>query len=184
MLTFYLNMLDTEDEKTKFEQLYLEYRFTMLHVARQILHDDMLAEDAVHDAFLALLKNLDKIDEISCKKTKAYIVIIVRNKAIDIIRHKNKEIISDDFSENIEDSTFQPENIYIKKEDVHILTSCIQKLDVKYRSVIELHYFCQLSAPEIAESLNISRENVDVRLCRAKKLLHEMLNNSNNRKKV
>jgi RNA polymerase sigma-70 factor, ECF subfamily len=173
MLTIYLNLLDTNEDKVKFEQLYLEYRYVMLYVARQILHDDMLAEDAVHEAFLILLKNLDKIDEVTCKKTKAYIVIIAKNKAIDMLRHNRHEAICADPVENIEDPTFQPEDILINKETLQQLKTCLSSLDETYRIVLELRYFCELSPVEIAESLDITRENVDVRLYRAKKLLYK-----------
>lgn len=48
MLPIYLAMLDGDDEKSKFESLYLTYRKLMFHVANGILNDEGLAEDAVH----------------------------------------------------------------------------------------------------------------------------------------
>lgn len=39
MLYFYISMVETPEEKTKVEQLYLNYRQTMYHVAYQILKD-------------------------------------------------------------------------------------------------------------------------------------------------
>jgi RNA polymerase sigma-70 factor (ECF subfamily) len=53
MLPIYLAMLDGDDEKSKFESLYLTYRKLMFHVANGILNDEGLAEDAVHQALLA-----------------------------------------------------------------------------------------------------------------------------------
>lgn len=54
MLLFYLSLLDTEEEKTKFERLYYEYRAVMKYKALEILKDEYLAEDAVHEAFIKL----------------------------------------------------------------------------------------------------------------------------------
>ena len=48
----YLQMIDTPEDRSKFEQLYLEYRGLMFHAANQILHNEQDAEDAVHQAFL------------------------------------------------------------------------------------------------------------------------------------
>jgi len=39
----------------------------------------------VHQAFLSILENLDKISNVECPKTQSYIVIIVERKAIDTI---------------------------------------------------------------------------------------------------
>lgn len=51
MLVCYLQMLDTPEEKIQFEQIYLNYRGLMYHVAERILHNRQDAEDAVHNAF-------------------------------------------------------------------------------------------------------------------------------------
>lgn len=41
----------------------------MFYVAHSILKDEHLAEDAVHQAFIKIIDNLDKINEITCPKT-------------------------------------------------------------------------------------------------------------------
>ena len=51
MLICYLQMLDTPEEKIRFEQIYLKYRGLMYHVADSVLHNRQDAEDAVHNAF-------------------------------------------------------------------------------------------------------------------------------------
>ena len=49
----YLQIIETAEERSKFEQLYLEYKGLMFHVAFDILHNEQDAEDAVHQAFSA-----------------------------------------------------------------------------------------------------------------------------------
>ena len=93
-------MIDSEEDKTKFEQIYLKYRGLMFYVAMKILHNEHNAEDAVHQAFLSILENLDKISNVECPKTQSYIVIIVERKAIDIIR-TNTKIVNINFDETI-----------------------------------------------------------------------------------
>ena len=66
MLGIYLRLLDTEEEQTRFRQLYEKYRNLMFYVAKGILKDDYLTEDAVHEAFIRIAKNFSKIGEISC----------------------------------------------------------------------------------------------------------------------
>ena len=60
MLIYYLQMLDTPEEKVKFEQIYLKYRGLMYQVADGILHNRQDAEDAVHNAFLRVIKHFKK----------------------------------------------------------------------------------------------------------------------------
>lgn len=42
-----LAMIDNEEDKSKFEQLYNQYKQLMFYIANGILHDENLAEDAV-----------------------------------------------------------------------------------------------------------------------------------------
>lgn len=60
MLVYYLQMLDTPEEKVKFEQIYLKYRGLMYQVADGILHNRQDAEDAVHNAFLRIIKKFSR----------------------------------------------------------------------------------------------------------------------------
>ena len=60
----------------------------MFHVANQILRNDQDAEDAVHDAFLAIAEHIRKFSRLERHKTRAFVVTIVENKAIDLYRRK------------------------------------------------------------------------------------------------
>ena len=83
-MLMYLQMLDTPEEKSKFETLYYTHRHTMLHIAMQILKDHQLAEDAVQEAFIRLVKNFSKIGQVNCPRTRLFVVIIVRNISLTI----------------------------------------------------------------------------------------------------
>ena len=52
----YLQLIDSPEEQSRFEELYTTYRKLMFHVAKGILGNDQDAEDAVHDAFLSIAK--------------------------------------------------------------------------------------------------------------------------------
>ena len=51
MLPLYLAMIDTDEDRTKFAALYERYSRLMFYIARQILGDEQLSEDAVQEAF-------------------------------------------------------------------------------------------------------------------------------------
>ena len=61
MLAFYVAILDTEEQKDKFTEIYTTYYGMMYQVARAITHDDKLAEDALHETCLELIEKIDSI---------------------------------------------------------------------------------------------------------------------------
>ena len=78
MLLFYLSLLETEEEQSKFEKLYYRYNALMKYIAFEILRDDGMAEDAVHDAFVKLSRHLDTIDDVADSKTAGFIIILIK----------------------------------------------------------------------------------------------------------
>ena len=89
-MVIYLQMIDDPRDRWKFEQLYTKYKDLMHYTAYKILRNDRDAEDAVHDAFLAIVRNIEKISAVERPKTRAYVVTIVENKAIDLYRKKQR----------------------------------------------------------------------------------------------
>lgn len=47
-MLIYLQTIETEEDKSKFEDIYREYRGLMYYVAYKRLHHEQDAEDAVH----------------------------------------------------------------------------------------------------------------------------------------
>ena len=78
-MLIYLSLIDSLEDKRKFERLYIAYKQTMYYVANRILKDSYAAEDAVHQAFLRIINHLEKIDESDCRKTKAFLVVVTEH---------------------------------------------------------------------------------------------------------
>ena len=57
-MLIYLQTIETDKDKSKFEQIYDAYRGLMFHVAFKILEQEQDAEDAVHHAFVKIAENL------------------------------------------------------------------------------------------------------------------------------
>ena len=60
-MIIYLQTINDTLDRVKFEQLYQEYKAFMHGIAYQILRNQQDAEDAVHNAFLSIAKNIEKI---------------------------------------------------------------------------------------------------------------------------
>ena len=84
-MLIYHQVIETEEDKSKFEDIYLEYRGLMYYVAYKRLHHEQDAEDAVHHAFMKIAENITAIDPVS-PKTKQLVVTIVDNRVTDMLR--------------------------------------------------------------------------------------------------
>lgn len=172
-MLLYLAMIDIEEDKSKFEELYIKYRQTMFYVAKGILKDNHLAEDAVHMAFIKIINNISKIDKIDCPKTKGFIVIIVERVSIDIYRKIKKEnVTSIDEVSYSKELAFSVEENYDENNE---LASAIARLPENYRQVIILKFSQGFSDDEISNILDISKDNVAKRIQRGKKKLKSFL---------
>lgn len=170
-MLLYLNLIETEEDKRKFERIYLAYKQTMFYAANRVLKNHHSSEDAVHQAFLRIVDNLDKINETDCHKTQAFLVVITEHIAIDIYRKRKREdmVSFDELEIYIADDTC-PEN-----EVIDEISSAILKLPVNYSTVLRLKFSQGYSDSEIAEILDIKQENVRQRIYRAKKKLSQLL---------
>lgn len=177
MLTFYLSILNTEEDKLTFAEIYEQVKSTCLHVAIKITKNQAMAEDAVHNAFLAVIKHKDEIFNLPCGKRKSKIVIITKNKAIDLLRAQNKYsyVSTDEMSDEIFIDDFDISKCIENQEAVENLLNHIASLPEIYKSVFELRYVHEMNNIEIAELLDITPKAVSTRISRAKIMLKEMI---------
>ncbi len=170
MLQFYLSMVETDDDKSLVEFLYKEYRQIMFKTAFSILHNSELAEDAVHDAFLRVIKNLRKFRSYSCNENVSYLVIIVRGIALNMLKHRSK-------TEELDENTPSSENVEADAEiriSYENVLENVRKLSPALKNVATLYYAHRLTENEISEMLDMNINTVRVSLMRARKILREM----------
>lgn len=162
-------------EDRKLETLYNDYCRLMYKIAYDILRNGQLAEEAVQEAFERVIKNLHKINEKNCPQTRNFLVIIVRNVALDIAK-KEMPIYASDAGE-LPDITDKDDtlDIVIARETAAELQSAIESLKPIYRDVYILRIARDYSIAEIAQMLNIKYETAKKRLTRAKKMIAEKM---------
>lgn len=177
MLIIYLAMIESQEEKNKFEEIYLHYRSYMYFVANKILQSPDSAEDAVHSAFLKIIENLHKIDEVDCPKTASYIVVIVKNISLNLYKRSKRDrercvIAMDEYDisdgENLE-SDFEC------KWTAEEVAGRIKTLGEIYRLPLLLKYYHDKSNKEIAALLDLNVETVKKRIQRGTQTLQTLL---------
>lgn len=178
MLLYYLSLVQTDEEKSKLEKIYNEYREQMKYIALSILKNDDLAEDAVSDAIERVINNLHKIkeEEIYSHKTKSFLVVITRNVSINIINEENKHkyVDIDDINETTVSSIANNNNVE-ELFDARAICSVIDLLPKRYKEILELKAYRDFTDKEIAKYLDISHNAVRKRLQRARAVLCELL---------
>ena len=164
MLSYFLSVLESNEDRRVFAEIYEKYHTKMEKTAIYILKNQEDAEDAMQNAFMRVIKHFDKAVSIPCEELKFWLIAIVKNEALMIIRKKRKVI-------SLEDNIDIPSNII---EDVHSyndLFGLFSKLPEIYRAVLEMKVFIGYSDREISEILGISETSVSTRASRGRELL-------------
>jgi len=177
--------LDHNDQQAYAELMQL-YRDSIYFMLMKIVKNSDDAEDLTLETFGKAFRYLDKYTPQYAFSTWLYRIAL--NNSIDYMRQRNNspQCVDNDLytmpSEQILDR-YQtspnptPEDEVITKQRVKWLKCAVQQLPDKYRTVIELRYYEELSYEEIAARLNITLSNVKIQLLRAKNMLHSIVGN-------
>ncbi|MBR4136221.1 MAG: sigma-70 family RNA polymerase sigma factor [Bacteroidales bacterium] len=175
--------IDYNDQKAYAELVSL-YQDSIYYLMMRIVKNSDDAEDLTQETFGKAFRNLHAYSPQYAFSTWLYRIAV--NNSIDYIRHKNNspQCVDDDLfslsSEQMIDRsssnhTKTPEDEVIDKQRSSMLRTAVQRLPEKYRKVVELRYYDELSYEEIAKDLNISLSNVKIQLLRAKAMLSDMV---------
>ena len=165
-MLMYLQIIETPEDKSKFEEIYYEYGGLAYHVAYKRLNHIQDAEDIVQHVFMKIAENIKKIEPVS-PKTKQLIVTMVENRVTDLFRVRGNQPVTYLAPEVLSYFSTQPEG-------ENLLVECIFRLPEQQRQVIWLKYHHGYSLREISSMLGISlawAQKIDQR---AKKKLEQL----------
>ena len=147
------------------EKCYELYEQKMFRVALSVLHDEPLAEDAVQDAFLQLIKHEVHFDNAGSDDCKRYIITVIKNASINIYNKRKNENKVVSYPEDLE--------AVCDSSSIETGDTLMNSLPRKYYDVVECLVVRDYSVAETAERLNITEANVRKRYERAKKMMRE-----------
>lgn len=164
------------DRRAQYE-LYQRFAPKMLSLCRMYINDIQFAEDVLSKAFVKVFKKMSSFKGPE-EAFFSWMRQIVIREAIDFLRKlKGLEFPTDDFS--------MMEQVNETEDSVGISQSEIQhfldELREGYRTVFVLHVIEQYPHQSIADLLNISVGTSKSQLYKAKKMLKEKMNHSQNR---
>lgn len=173
MLIFYLSLLEGDEDRERFTQIYVTHERMMYSVAYSILHSQMAAQDAVHNSFLKVIEHFETCRRLSRDELTNWLIVIVKHSAFDM---RKKEARSKPFTDveymaeiPINDETVEDAISYAE------LVEKIRALPEIYRSVLELKYLAEWSDDEIAKELHLNANTIRSRLMRGRNILRTSL---------
>jgi len=177
--------LDTGDP-TAYNELMKLYRDPIYFMLYEKVGDQELAKDLTIEALGKAFKKLHLYTPDFAFSTWLYTV--ARNNCIDYLRkHKlptisiDKMMLDEDGKRNTFDLKSKdpnPEKLMIKKQRIAILRQIVDQLKPKYRDLVKLRYFKELSYEEIAETLEVPLGTVKAQLHRSRAQLFKIMSGS------
>ena len=155
---------------SQFDATVLVHLDAAWSLARWLLADRALAEDAVQDACLKALK---AFDQRTGPNAKAWFMAIVRNCCMDTLRMGRRQRRSDPYDEEAlaltaEDHMDSPEAAAARASEARWLHALIAELPSEYREVLVLRELEDLSYKEISAIVRVPIGTVMSRLSRAR----------------
>lgn len=140
-------------DRAAFKRVYDTHSPRLYAVAIRITRQGALASDAVQDAFLQLWRNAGQFD-LTRGNPEAWLVSLVRYRALDIARRRVREVSDEDAPEQI-DTDPDPLARLASSQDAAALHSCLGALEAERRRLLSLAFIEGLSHSEVADRLKL-----------------------------
>lgn len=170
------------DEKA-FADLLKIYREPLYLMLLKMTNDPVEADDLTIEAFGKAFRSLHLYSPTHAFST--WLFTIASNNCIDHIRKKRLQTVSisnvypqDDENQTemqIESNAPNPEEEFITGQRVKIMREAVQLLKPRYKKLVEMRYFEELSYEEISLKLALPIGTVKAQLFRARDLLYNLL---------
>lgn len=147
-----------------------QYGDTLFGIVLKIVGEQQLAEEALQEGFVKVWKNLSEY-QFEKASLFTWMLTIVRNTAIDLLRQENRHK-----NQNLSPGVYDSINHSVESQISDIgLMNKVNKLDPKYRELIDLIYIQGFTQQETADHLQMPIGTVKIRINAAIKMLRSML---------
>ncbi len=128
-------------------------------------------EDVVNEIMINVVEKLKKGEFRGDSSIGTFIYTITSRRIIDFIRKKSKVL-----KHAPEPNPYlSPQEHVENRERAQWIADSIEKLKPKYKEILYLYYYQELSREEVAKKLNISPRRVSERVNYAQKLLRKVM---------
>lgn len=168
----------TESYEQLIDELMSTYGQDILQLVYAYVHNETIAEDLTQEIFVKCFKGLPTYKGQSSIKTWLWRIAI--NHAKDYLKswYNQNVTITEDAFLNSATSSSSVEQIVVQQDEDAALATAVMNLPIKYREVIYLVYFEELSMKEAAAVLQLNENTIKTRLRKGKLLLKNILEGS------
>jgi RNA polymerase sigma-70 factor (ECF subfamily) len=165
-------------ETALYEILMRRYNQRLYRATLAIVRNDGEAEDVMQDAYVRAYAHLDQFE--GRAPFSAWLTRIAVNEALARVRLRSQmeqldETEDGEFCMKTASGALDPEQTASHSETAELLEAAVLGLPEQYRSVVMLRDVEELSTSETASALEMSEENVKVRLHRGHAMMREWL---------
>lgn len=158
------------------EKLYLYFYPKLFPFTNALVRQAESAEEIVEDVFIRLWENRSELTKIN--NLQVYLFVAVRNRALNYLEWKSKDIISyfESYPVDIPVSQETPDSLMMTKEMATRINQAVELLPLKCKLIFKLVREDGLKYREVAEILNISPRTVDTQMTIATKKIASAIN--------
>lgn len=154
-----------------FEELVKRYQHGLYVFVMRFLKDEAASLDIVQESLVKIYQIIDRID--TNRKFSTFVFEIAKNAAISELRKRKHSVSLEQIVDLENDETFMEQ--FLRLDAAQNVRRAVKKLPVKYRQVITLYYFDELSYEEVSKRLKIPMNTIRTHLKRAKDTLKKIL---------
>ncbi len=165
---YYMLKGSKSESKNAFDELYRRHSTNVYTYCRKVLNNDPMAEDIFQETFTRFFEGAKQ--ERVMTNVSGYLIKIARNLCLNEKSKKyNDKVSLDDLQLPHYDVS------YGNKQLNELLQTALDALPKKYREVIVLREYLDMSYKEIAEAVGTTMPVVRIRIYRAKGKIRELL---------
>ena len=155
-------------------RIYVKYKDYLLTLAKGLLGDRTMAEDVVHDVFVAFARSARHFQLTG--SLRGYLATCVSNLARDKIRQRTRQAEALDSVNPIISNSDDPERCAIEKEQLMRLRQAISQIPYEQREAVLLHLKGGMRLREIAQLRGVSISTIHGRYRYGLDKLRSLLN--------
>ncbi|MBP1542555.1 MAG: RNA polymerase sigma factor [Oscillospiraceae bacterium] len=171
MVGSFMSAISDEGQRCLVEQLYIDHEREMYSVAFRVLKNKADAEDAVHHSFEVIIDKLDRISFRDKAKSRALLLIVAKNTALNMLRSRTKTIPLSEIGEECVKVSFEE----LDAVDAAQIREAVGKLPEEMRHAVMLRFVYGFSTEETSELLKLSTHVIYRRVRQARELLRNYL---------
>jgi RNA polymerase sigma-70 factor (ECF subfamily) len=174
-----------DNDQTAYAELMKRYRESIYFMLLKMVKNKDDADDLTIEAFGKAFNRLEQY--VPNYAFSTWLFRIASNNCIDFIRrqkmvtysldsdHEGKD--GDKMQFDVKSKGLDPSEVVIQDQKIKMMRDVVDKLKPRYKILVELRYFKELSYEEIADELQLPLGTVKAQLFRARDLLYNIMKN-------